>query len=51
MAASATLYVDGGVSRTGDVGHVRMKGNEVFRHAVEKLSASLDSGPQLIAQP
>lgn len=37
------LYVDGGVSRTGDVGHVRMKGNEVFRHAVEKLSASLDS--------
>ena len=37
------LYVDGGVSNTGDVGHVRMKGNEVFRHAVEKLSASLDA--------
>ena len=37
------LYVDGGVSSTGDVGHVRMKGNEVFRHAVEKLSSSLDS--------
>ena len=36
------LYVDGGVSKTGDVGHVRMKGNEIFRHAVEKLSASLD---------
>jgi 3-oxoacyl-[acyl-carrier-protein] synthase-3 len=35
------LYVDGGVSKTGDVGHVRMKGSEVFRHAVEKLSASL----------
>ncbi|MGC6484223.1 MAG: beta-ketoacyl-ACP synthase III [Candidatus Puniceispirillales bacterium] len=35
------LYVDGGVSSTGDVGHVRMKGNEVFRHAVEKLSAGL----------
>lgn len=37
------LYVDGGVSNTGDIGHVRMKGNEVFRHAVEKLSASLDA--------
>lgn len=36
------LYVDGGVSKTGEVGHVRMKGNEVFRHAVEKLAASLD---------
>ncbi len=36
------LYVDGGVSKTGEVGQVRMKGNEVFRHAVEKLSASLD---------
>ena len=35
------LYVDGGVSSTGSVGHVRMKGNEVFRHAVEKLSAGL----------
>ncbi len=37
------LYVDGGVSKTGDIGHVRMKGNEVFRHAVEKLSSSLDA--------
>lgn len=36
------LYVDGGVSSSGEVGHVRMKGNEVFRHAVEKLSSSLD---------
>ena len=35
------LYVDGGVSNTGDVGHVRMKGNEVFRQ--KKLSASLDA--------
>ena len=41
------LYVDGGVSKTGDVGHVRMKGNEVFRHAVEKLSASLDAALSL----
>lgn len=36
------LYVDGGVSRTGTVGHVRMKGKEVFRHAVEKLSSSME---------
>jgi 3-oxoacyl-[acyl-carrier-protein] synthase-3 len=33
------LYVDGGVS-TGQVGHLRMQGREVFRHAVEKLAAT-----------
>lgn len=33
------LYVDGGPSTTGTVGHVRMKGNEVFRHAVTNLAA------------
>jgi len=33
------LYVDGGVS-TGSAGVVRMQGKEVFRHAVEKLSAT-----------
>lgn len=32
------LYVDGGPSSTGDVGHVRMSGQDVFRHAVDKLS-------------
>ncbi len=32
------LYVDGGVSTTGTSGHVRMQGNQVFRHAVEKLA-------------
>jgi 3-oxoacyl-[acyl-carrier-protein] synthase III len=31
------LYVDGGVS-TGQTGHLRMVGKEVFRHAVEKLA-------------
>ncbi|MXW87142.1 MAG: ketoacyl-ACP synthase III, partial [Boseongicola sp. SB0667_bin_21] len=40
------LYVDGGVS-TQEIGHLRMQGREVFRHAVEKLAgtaqASLDS--------
>lgn len=32
------LYVDGGPSSTGTVGHVRMDGREVFRHAVAKIS-------------
>ena len=36
------LYVDGGPSITNDVGHVRMEGKEVFRHAVEKLAAVMD---------
>lgn len=33
------LYVDGGVS-TGTSGYLRMQGNQVFRHAVEKLSST-----------
>ena len=32
------LYVDGGPSSTGQVGHVRMQGKEVFKHAVSKLA-------------
>ncbi|MGB7268508.1 MAG: beta-ketoacyl-ACP synthase III, partial [Albidovulum sp.] len=32
------LYVDGGVSTTGKAGQLRMQGNQVFRHAVEKLT-------------
>jgi 3-oxoacyl-[acyl-carrier-protein] synthase-3 len=32
------LYVDGGPASTGTVGHVRMDGPEVFRHAVTKIS-------------
>lgn len=50
------LYVDGGVSATGTTGVLRMQGNQVFRHAVEKLAqtahASLDKaglGPDDIA--
>jgi 3-oxoacyl-[acyl-carrier-protein] synthase III len=35
------LYVDGGVSTTGTVGKLRMKGKEVFRHAVTNLAAVL----------
>lgn len=33
------LYVDGGVS-TQTTGRLRMQGNQVFRHAVEKLTSS-----------
>ena len=33
------LYVDGGVSTTGTVGKLRMKGREVFRHAVTNLAS------------
>ncbi|MBB5516364.1 3-oxoacyl-[acyl-carrier-protein] synthase-3 [Rubricella aquisinus] len=34
------LYVDGGPSTTGTTGHLRMLGQDVFKHAVAKLSAS-----------
>lgn len=33
------LYVDGGPSTTGTVGKLRMKGREVFRHAVTNLAS------------
>lgn len=36
------LYVDGGPSTTGTVGHVRMEGREVFRHAVVNISATIE---------
>ncbi len=36
------LYVDGGVS-TGQTGFLRMQGNQVFRHAVEKLSETAET--------
>lgn len=35
------LYVDGGPSTTQTVGHLRMKGREVFRHAVVNLATVL----------
>jgi 3-oxoacyl-[acyl-carrier-protein] synthase-3 len=35
------LYVDGGPSTTGTVGHLRMQGREVFRHAVTNLASVL----------
>ena len=36
------LYVNGGVSSTGTVGHVKMQGRDVFKHAVEKLATAMD---------
>lgn len=35
------LYVDGGPSTTKTVGHLRMQGNQVFRHAVTKIAGSM----------
>jgi len=32
------LFVDGGVSSNGKAGHLRMQGNAVFKHAVQKLA-------------
>ena len=39
---NALLYVDGGPSTTGTVGKLRMKGREVFRHAVVNLASVLE---------
>ena len=36
------LFVDGGVSTTGTIGKLRMKGREVFRHAVVNLANVLN---------
>ena len=36
------LFVDGGVS-TQSTGYLRMQGNQVFRHAVEKLAQTADT--------
>lgn len=35
------LYVDGGVSSTGTIGHVRMNGPQVFKHAVANISSAV----------
>ncbi|MBL4748009.1 MAG: ketoacyl-ACP synthase III [Magnetovibrio sp.] len=36
------LYTDGGPGSNSSVGHVRMLGREIFRHAVTKLAAVVD---------
>lgn len=35
------LYVDGGPSSTGSVGHLRMAGQQVFRHAVVNITEAV----------
>ncbi|WP_300542883.1 beta-ketoacyl-ACP synthase III [Maricaulis sp.] len=35
------LHVDGGPSSTGTVGHLRMIGNQVFRHAITNIAESM----------
>jgi 3-oxoacyl-[acyl-carrier-protein] synthase-3 len=37
------LYVDGGPSSTGKVGHLRMEGKEVYRHAVVRMAEAIDA--------
>jgi 3-oxoacyl-[acyl-carrier-protein] synthase-3 len=37
------LYVDGGPSTTGEVGHLRMEGREVFKHAVGMITDVIES--------
>ncbi len=41
-ATNDLLYVDGGPSSTQTVGHVRMNGREVFRHAVNNFSSVVE---------
>jgi len=36
------LYVDGGPGSTKTVGHLRMNGREVFRHAVQKIAGVIE---------
>ena len=35
------LYVNGGVASNQKAGHIKMKGKEVFKHAVKKLVSSI----------
>ena len=37
------LYVDGGPSKTQTVGHVRMVGNQVFKHAVKDIAGGMQA--------
>ena len=46
-AHNQLLFVDGGPSTTGTVGHLRMKGREVFRHAVVNLADVLNETLEL----
>ncbi|MGH1350764.1 MAG: beta-ketoacyl-ACP synthase III [Methyloligellaceae bacterium] len=45
------LYVDGGPSSTQTVGHLRMHGREVFRHAVTNISSVMQETMDLAGIP
>jgi 3-oxoacyl-[acyl-carrier-protein] synthase-3 len=45
------LYVDGGPSTTGSVGHLRMQGNQVFRHAVINISEAVEAAAASVNMP
>src|ERR1700761_3791924 len=45
------LYVDGGASTTGTIGHLRMQGNQVFRHAVVNISEAVEAAAQSAGVP
>jgi 3-oxoacyl-[acyl-carrier-protein] synthase-3 len=44
---SDKLYVDGGPSTTRTVGHLRMEGREVFKHAVTNIATVMDEAMKL----
>ena len=41
------LYVDGGPSTTGTIGHLRMVGQQVFRHAVINISEAVEAAAKV----
>ncbi len=41
------LYVDGGVSTTGQIGHLRMAGQQVFRHAVINIAEGVEAAAKV----
>jgi 3-oxoacyl-[acyl-carrier-protein] synthase-3 len=41
------LYADGGVSQTQTTGHLRMVGNQVFRHAVVNIAEAVEAAAQV----
>ncbi|MNE13262.1 3-oxoacyl-[acyl-carrier-protein] synthase 3 [compost metagenome] len=45
-AKSDMLYVDGGPATTGTVGHLRMLGNQVFRHAVVTIAEAITAAAE-----
>jgi len=45
------LYVDGGPSTTGTIGHLRMVGQQVFRHAVVNIAEAVEAAAAAAGVP